>query len=76
MFVCLFTGLVYTSVGNMAVLIFLQVLFSFLYFNVLGNEYFSRVHLFGAILNEIPKITQIIGIVPVLLGGLLITRIE
>lgn len=50
MFVCLFSGLVYTTVSNMAVLIFLQVLFSFLYFNVLGNEPFSRVHLLGAVL--------------------------
>ena len=50
MFICMFIGLVYTTAGNMAVLIFLQVLFSFLYFNVLGHEPFSRIHLFGAVL--------------------------
>ena len=50
MFVFLFTGLVYTTASNMAVLIFLQVLFSFLYFNILGNEPFSKIHLFGAVL--------------------------
>ena len=50
MSICLFTGLVYTTVSNMAVLFFLQVLFSFLYFNILGNEPFSKVHLLGAAL--------------------------
>ncbi len=50
MFACIYIGLSYTSAGNMAVLIFLQVFFSFLYFNLFGREKFSRIHLSGAIL--------------------------
>lgn len=50
MFACLYTGLTYTSAGNMAVLIFLQFFFSFLYFNLLGSEKFSTLHLVGALL--------------------------
>ncbi|MCP3852301.1 MAG: DMT family transporter [Gammaproteobacteria bacterium] len=49
-FACIYIGLVYTSAGNMAVLIFLQVFFSFVYFNILGKESFSKTHLIGAIL--------------------------
>lgn len=50
MFACIYIGLSYTTAGNMAVLIFLQVFFSFLYFNLFGREKFSRIHLSGAIL--------------------------
>ena len=40
----------YTTAGNMAVIVFLQVLFSYLYFNVLGKEQMDKVHLTGAII--------------------------
>lgn len=50
MFICIYSGLTYTTAGNMAVLIFLQFFFSFLYFNLLGSESFSRTHLAGALL--------------------------
>ena len=48
MFAFIYIGLAYTTAGNMAVLIFMQFFFSFLYFNLLGQEKFSRMHLIGA----------------------------
>jgi drug/metabolite transporter (DMT)-like permease len=48
LFILIFIGMRYTTAGNMAVIIFLQLLFSFLYFNVLGKENMERVHLWGA----------------------------
>lgn len=56
MFACIYIGLSYTTAGNMAVLIFLQFFFAFLYFNLLGNEDFSGIHLFGALLMAIGAI--------------------
>ena len=50
MFACIYVGLSYTSAGNMAVLIFLQVFFSFFYFNLIGGEKFALIHLLGALL--------------------------
>ena len=50
MFACIYIGLSYTTAGNMAVLIFLQVFFSFLYFNLIGGEKFAGLHLLGALL--------------------------
>ena len=50
MFACIYIGLSYTTAGNMAVLIFLQFFFSFIYFNLLGGENFSVLHLTGAFL--------------------------
>ena len=49
-FILIFIGLRYTTAGNMAVIVFLQVLFSYLYFNVLGKEKMDRLHLVGAII--------------------------
>jgi drug/metabolite transporter (DMT)-like permease len=43
----------YTTAGNMAVIVFLQVLFSYLYFNVLGKEKMDNIHLIGAIIMTI-----------------------
>ncbi len=37
-FTFIFIGMRYTTAGNMAVIVFLQVLFSYLYFNVFGKE--------------------------------------
>jgi len=49
-FTLIFIGLQYTTAGNMAVIIFLQVGFSYLYFNVLGKEKMNTIHLIGAII--------------------------
>ncbi len=49
-FIFIYMGLTWTSAGNMSILIFLQFFFSFLYFNVIGKEPFSRQHLLGALL--------------------------
>ena len=49
-FTLIFIGLQYTTAGNMAVIIFLQVLFSYLYFNVFGKEKMETVHLMGALI--------------------------
>ncbi len=50
LFLFVFLGLQYTTATNMAVILFLQLLFSFLYFNVIGKEYISRKHILGATL--------------------------
>lgn len=50
MFALIYIGLTYTTAGNMAVLIFLQFFFAFLYFNLFGNEKFLTIHLIGAFL--------------------------
>jgi len=52
-FILIFIGMRYTTAGNMAVIVFLQVLFSYLYFNVLGKEKMDKIHLIGAILMTI-----------------------
>jgi len=49
-FVLIFIGMRYTTAGNMAVIVFLQVLFSYLYFNVWGKEKMHGIHLLGAII--------------------------
>ena len=49
-FTLVFLGMQYTTAGNMAVIIFLQVLFSYLYFNVFGKEKMHTIHLIGAII--------------------------
>ena len=48
LFLLVFTGMQYTTAGNMAVIIFLQLLFSYLYFNIIGDEKMDRLHLIGA----------------------------
>ncbi len=50
MFALIYIGLNFTTAGNMAVIIFLQLFFSFIYFNLFGKEPFARVHIFGALL--------------------------
>lgn len=50
LFLLVFIGMQYTTAGNMAVIIFLQLLFSFLYFNVIAQEKISTLHLIGAII--------------------------
>jgi drug/metabolite transporter (DMT)-like permease len=50
LFLLVFIGMQYTTAGNMAVIIFLQLLFSFLYFNIIGKEKIDTPHLIGAII--------------------------
>lgn len=50
MFACIYLGLAYTTASNMAVIIFMQLFFSFLYFNLFGKEPFASIHLLGAVL--------------------------
>lgn len=49
-FTLIFIGMRYTTAGNMAVIVFLQVLFSYLYFNVFGKEKMETIHLMGAVI--------------------------
>lgn len=48
LFLLIFIGMRYTTAGNMAVIIFLQLLFAYLYFNVFGKEKMDRLHSVGA----------------------------
>lgn len=50
LFTLVFIGMRYTTAGNMAVIIFLQLLFSFLYFNIIGKEKMGRMHVVGALI--------------------------
>jgi len=52
-FTLIFIGMRYTTAGNMAVIVFLQVLFAYFYFNVLGKEKMDTVHLVGAFIMTI-----------------------
>ncbi len=49
-FTLIFIGMRYTTAGNMAVIVFLQVLFSYLYFNVWGKEKMDKMHLIGVLI--------------------------
>lgn len=50
LFTLMFIGMQFTTAGNMAVIIFLQLLFSFLYFNILGKEKMDAMHIAGSII--------------------------
>jgi len=50
LFLLAFTGLQYTTAGNMAVIIFMQLFFAYLYFNVLGEHKLSITHTIGAVI--------------------------
>lgn len=50
LFALVFIGMRYTTAGNMAVIIFLQLLFSYLYFNLFGQEKMHSLHLWGALI--------------------------
>lgn len=60
LFVLVFMGLQYTTAGNMAVIIFLQLLFAYLYFNVFGSDRLSPRHTFGAVLMGLGALTVLI----------------
>lgn len=51
-----FIGLKYTTAGNMAAIIFLQLFFSYLFFNIIGKEKIERIHALGAIIMAIGAI--------------------
>lgn len=48
MFSLIFIGLQYTTAGNAAVIIFMQLFFAYLYFNLFGHERLDSLHTFGA----------------------------
>lgn len=50
LFLLVFLGLEYTTAANMAVILFMQLFFSFLYFNVIGSEKISPSNILGAFL--------------------------
>ncbi len=50
LFIFVFLGMQYTTAGNMAVIIFMQVLFSYLYFNVFGDEKMNKLHTIGMLI--------------------------
>ncbi len=50
MFVLIFLGLRYTTAGNMSVIIIMQLLFAYLYFNLLGSERLGLLPTVGAFL--------------------------
>lgn len=59
LFLLLFISLRYTTAGNVAVLMFLQLLFSYLYFNVLGSEKLTPLHTKGAFLMGLGAIVML-----------------
>jgi drug/metabolite transporter (DMT)-like permease len=56
LFTFVFLGMQYTTAGNMSVIIFLQVLFAYLYFNVFGSDKMDKIHTFGAFLMSVGAI--------------------
>ncbi len=48
LFVFVFLGMQYTTAGNMSVIIFLQLLFAYLYFNIFGSDKMDKLHSIGA----------------------------
>jgi drug/metabolite transporter (DMT)-like permease len=60
LFTFVFIGMRYTTAGNMAVIIFLQLLFAFFYFNILANEKMDRLHLIGSVVMGVGAIIVLI----------------
>jgi len=60
LFILVFLGLQYTTAGNMAVIIFLQLLFAYLYFNVFGSDQLSPMHTLGAVIMGVGALTVLI----------------
>lgn len=56
LFILMMVGLKYTTAGNLAVIISMQLFFSYLYFNVFGSEKMTFVHSLGALLMGIGAI--------------------
>jgi drug/metabolite transporter (DMT)-like permease len=59
LFLFVFLGLQYTTAGNMAVILFLQLLFSYLYFNVFGAQRLTAQHSWGALLMGIGALVML-----------------
>ncbi len=60
LFVLAFTGLQYTTAGNMAVIIFMQLFFAYLYFNVFGDHKLSMTHTIGAVIMAVGAFLMLI----------------
>ncbi len=60
LFVLVFIGLQYTTAGNMAVIIFLQLLFAYLYFNLFGSDTLSPMHTAGAAVMGVGALTVLV----------------
>ncbi len=50
MFVLIYIGLSYTTASNMSIILLLQIFFSYLYFNLFGDEKMDLVHTAGVFL--------------------------
>lgn len=57
LYIFLFTGLEYTTAGNGAVILFLHVLFSYLFFNLWKKEAMDGVHKWGVALMSLGAVT-------------------
>lgn len=60
LFALVFIGMQFTTAGNMSVIIFTQLFFSYLYFNVFGDEKISFLHSIGAFIMGIGAIIILI----------------
>ncbi|MEN8148167.1 MAG: DMT family transporter, partial [Campylobacterota bacterium] len=60
LFLLVFLGLQHTTAGNMAVIIFLQLLFAYLYFNLFGRDKLSPMHTVGAVIMGVGALTILI----------------
>lgn len=58
-FVLIFTGLRFTTAGNMSVIIIMQLFFAYLYFNVFGSEKLGTVPTIGAFLMAVGGIVVV-----------------
>jgi drug/metabolite transporter (DMT)-like permease len=60
LFALVFIGMQFTTAGNMSVIIFTQLFFSYLYFNVFGKEKMDFIHSVGAFIMGIGAIIILI----------------
>ncbi|MCK9491236.1 MAG: DMT family transporter [Sulfurimonas sp.] len=60
LFALVFIGMQFTTAGNMSVIIFTQLFFSYLYFNVFGKEKIDLIHALGALFMGIGAIIILI----------------
>ena len=60
LFALFFIGMQFTTAGNMSVIIFMQLFFSYLYFNILGKEKIDFMHSLGAFIMSIGAIIILI----------------
>jgi len=60
LFALVFIGMQFTTAGNMSVIIFTQLFFSYLYFNIFGDEKIDLIHSIGAFIMGIGAIIVLI----------------